>query len=68
MMTKKHFQAFADEIARTKNKNDKRNFAKTCAAIFTESNPRFDMVRFFEACGFSAKTKEELCMTIFSGT
>lgn len=58
-MTKKHFIAFAREIARgidapEVNLNARLYAANVVIRIAREHNPRFDTDRFLKACGLGA--------------
>ena len=53
-MTKKHFEAFAREIAESDNSPETRMFAAMVVIrVAQEFNPRFDRERFLKACGLS---------------
>jgi hypothetical protein len=49
-MSKKHFQAFADAIAQIKSQPERRRAADLVAKVCSESNVRFDIARFMQAC------------------
>lgn len=59
-MTKKHFQAVAEKIAKraadARQLNDDAYLSVRCVAldladVFEEQNPRFDRGKFLKACG-----------------
>jgi len=51
-MTKKHFIAFAREIAESNHSPETRMFAALVVIRIAErDNPRFDRARFLTACG-----------------
>ena len=57
-MTRKHFNAIAEELQTIRNDLKSREAldaldrtAKDIANICTETNPRFDKARFLQACG-----------------
>jgi hypothetical protein len=57
-MTRKHFQAIATiiDVARDEYDNETaERIAGDLAAYFQGVNPRFDVARFLEACGFPGK-------------
>lgn len=58
MMTKKHFQAFADSIKATEKATDAERFADVCIKLFQDDNPRFDSARFYAACGLNGFGKK----------
>lgn len=49
-MTRKHFIAFANAIKAMKNPEDRITFIEVCIDIFSEANPRFNSLRFVQAC------------------
>ena len=67
MFTKKHFEAISDAIHSNLNiiaydtdfgngyevgsRTASESIAKELAKVFVESNPHFDTIRFFKACG-----------------
>jgi len=51
MMTKKHFQLFADSIHAIDNAEEAERVAHNAAEVFQADNSRFDHTRFFKACG-----------------
>ena len=51
-MTKKHFIATANIIAKMDSKEGKRIMAEHWAKEFAKENPHFDKARFFKACGW----------------
>ena len=54
MMTRKHFKSLAASIAKLNlfDKNAAHDMACDVADVCAKDNPRFDRLRFFEACGF----------------
>ena len=52
MMTRKHFKVFAASIEKLVNRDAAYGMACDVADVCAKDNPRFDRVRFFEACGF----------------
>lgn len=59
-MTRKHFQAFADEIRqdlkhRTINMREAKYAARMIATVCRQFNSRFDAHRFYAACGFNVE-------------
>jgi hypothetical protein len=50
-MTKKHFEAIAAEIANLIDAQTRLNAAVAVANAAVKFNPRFDVNRFFHACG-----------------
>jgi len=52
-MTKKHFQALADEIACISDDTARRAAARAVANACKRFNPSFDRERFFAACGLN---------------
>lgn len=51
-MTKKHFEAFAREIAASDNGGAAKMFAALVVIrVAQQDNPRFDRERFLKACG-----------------
>lgn len=50
-MTKKHFQAIAESIAKIQDMNERKRQAEFQAELCKAANPRFDEKRFFAACG-----------------
>ena len=54
MMTRKHFEILAASIAKLNlfDHNAAHEMACDVADACAKENPRFDRVRFFEACGF----------------
>jgi len=50
-MTKKHFIALAQSIAKIPNIAERKALAESHAVLCAKSNPRFDKSRFFSACG-----------------
>lgn len=50
-MTRKHFQAMADEIKRIQDKFERQTIADAFATVAKQTNSRFDRQRFMEACG-----------------
>lgn len=51
MLTRKHFQAAADDVRKIVDIFERRAAAEALAGHFERSNPRFDRDRFFAACG-----------------
>lgn len=50
-MTKKHFEAFAYQIATSQQSEaTRRQMAEMVASVARADNPRFDRDRFFRAC------------------
>lgn len=49
-MTRKHFQALADEIANISDDTARLAAARAVARACAKFNPAFDMARFFAAC------------------
>ena len=49
-MTKKHFQAFANQISEMESNADAVRIALLCCDVFADDNHRFDAVRFLQAC------------------
>ena len=54
MMTRKHFEILAASIAKLNLFDHNAAYEMACdvANACEEDNPRFDRLRFFEACGF----------------
>ena len=54
MMTRKHFESLAASIAKLNLFNHDAAYGMACdvADVCAKDNPRFDRLRFFEACGF----------------
>lgn len=55
MTTKKHFQATAEILKFQSNKIHPAVFSKTVndfAVMFANENPKFDVNKFHEACGY----------------
>ena len=54
MMTRKHFEMLAASIAKLTlfDKDAAYDMAGEVADACAKENPRFDRVRFYEACGF----------------
>ena len=54
MMTRKHFKVLAASIAKLTLFDKDAGYDMACdvANACEEDNPRFDRVKFFEACGF----------------
>ena len=54
MMTRKHFKSLAASIAKLTLFDRERGLDMACdvANVCAKDNPRFDRLRFFEACGF----------------
>ena len=54
MMTRKHFESLAASIARLNlfDHDAAYEMAGDVADVCAKDNPRFDRLRFFEACGF----------------
>ena len=54
MMTRKHFKSLAASIAKLNLFNHDAAYGMACdvADVCAKDNPRFDRLRFFEACGF----------------
>ena len=54
MMTRKHFKVFAASIAKLQSTHPDAAYDLACdmADACAKDNPRFDRLRFFEACGF----------------
>ena len=50
-MTKKHFEALARQISNILDPHVRLNAAVAVAAACRECNPRFNIVRFYVACG-----------------
>lgn len=50
-MTKKHFEALAAEIAGIRDRGARLLAAQCVCNAAQRFNPRFDRVRFFQACG-----------------
>ncbi len=57
-MTRKHFQAFADEIkhANMSTEADRIEFARATMRVCAANSANFDRRRFLGACGFDAAT------------
>lgn len=51
MMTKKHFQLFADAIKAIDNADEAVRVAHNAAEVFKADNLRFDSAQFYTACG-----------------
>jgi hypothetical protein len=49
-MTRKHFQAIADEIARIENLTCRIEAAHAVARAVKQFNPAFDVTKFYHAC------------------
>ena len=54
MMSKKHFELFANSIKATTNATDAERLADVCIGMFKADNARFDAARFYAACGLNA--------------
>ena len=54
MMTRKHFKSLAASVAKLNLFNHDAAYGMACdvADVCAKDNPRFDRLRFFEACGF----------------
>jgi hypothetical protein len=50
-MTKKDFIRVAKAISKIKDFRERRGIAVALKQICSESNPRFDAVKFYKACG-----------------
>ena len=51
-VTKKHFEAFAEQIARHEGtKEEQLAMARLIIWVAEDDNPRFDRDRFLKACG-----------------
>jgi hypothetical protein len=50
-MTKKHFEAFARQIADEKDRAAAQRMADMVISVAVADNPRFDPTRFLNACG-----------------
>jgi len=50
-MSRKHFEALAKYIAQISDPNARQQAATAVALACTESNTRFDISKFFDACG-----------------
>ncbi len=53
MMSKKHFQLFANSIQAISNTEDAERIARNAAEVFKADNERFDAARFYAACGLN---------------
>jgi hypothetical protein len=51
MLTRKHFQAFGDEIRRIEDPAQRQQAFWTVASVAARFNPNFDRERFRKACG-----------------
>jgi hypothetical protein len=60
MMTRKHFQLFADTIATMTDETDQMTLARVCVIVFQQSNPRFDARRFLEATGLPRSLQDQV--------
>lgn len=49
-MTRKHFKALAEGIKNLSDNPSKKEIARMVARVVMQFNPRFDGVRFMEAC------------------
>lgn len=49
-MSRKHFQLFAETIAKIEDKTKRREQAETVAIVCTQANDRFNRAKFFAAC------------------
>ena len=52
-MTRKHFQILAEEISHMMDETQRINAAAAVASACKRINPRFDIQRFYKACGVS---------------
>jgi len=50
MMSKKHYEKFAEAISKLQYNVDKETIAHAMIPVFKEDNPRFDETRFLKAC------------------
>ena len=50
-MTRKHFKMIADEIAKIEDKQHRASIAAAAATAFKRINAKFDLNKFYEACG-----------------
>lgn len=57
MLTKKHFEAFAEEVRRIDDPAQRQQAFWTIASVAVRFNPNFDHERFRKACGLSESTK-----------
>ena len=55
MMTRKHFQAMADQIAAMENRLAALAIAENFARVAKTQNPRFNAQKFYDACGLGVK-------------
>jgi len=58
MMTRQHFQMFADTVKQIENPIKRADTAKLLADVFAKSNPRFDITRFMAAAGVESEKNE----------
>jgi hypothetical protein len=54
MFTKRHFEALAELIKNTKA-NSKNELAQDMAKLFSEDNDRFNVSKFYKACGITLR-------------
>jgi hypothetical protein len=50
-MTRKHFEAIAQAIAKIEDLDTRVMIAEAMARTCAQANPRFNQTKFFEACG-----------------
>ena len=50
-MTRKHFKLIAAEIAKIADRQERAMKAAAAAKVFMKLNPRFDLDKFYAACG-----------------
>jgi hypothetical protein len=52
MFTKQHFEAIA-KLSKASNANTKYEFVQDLAKLFQEDNDRFNVSKFYKACGLT---------------
>jgi len=57
-MTKKDFEAFAEEISKVENDRDKRVLTLVVSKVALQFNERFDMKRFMERIDKLSETRK----------
>jgi len=50
-MSRKHFKALAEAIAKIQDDQQRAELAESVADVCKGSNPNFDRNRFYQACG-----------------
>jgi len=58
MMSKKHYEKFAEAISNLSCLDDREVVAHAIIPVLGEDNPRFDHIRFLKACGIVSSAEQ----------